>query len=200
MKKFLNDYYNYFLYTICIIIFIISIYNIVINVRHSLYLNEKIVVSDIDDKYKSLKDNILQIEDNIEKNNHKELVNQLSQTLALMKNDGVFRLMPGDKLSYLDLYNLNNYFIDVLINEGWMFRLSQIDELNNDYNKEYIDILIKNADYLNKELTNNSNFEYTFNKNIRDTIKEEYQYILNNYQKFSFLIMKISSEMGDNSA
>ena len=193
MRKFLDEYYNFFLYTLCIVIFILSTYNIIINIRHSIYLNEEIVV--VEDDYKMFRDNILQTEDTINNNNSNKLNEYFSRVLFLMKNDGVYRLMPGDKLNYLDLYNLNTYFIDTIINEGWFFYLNQIDGLNTKFNNEYVDILVNNANYLNKELLNNSNFEYTFNKNIRNKIVEEYKMILNNYQKISYLIMEISKGM-----
>lgn len=200
MKKFIEEYYLFFIYTICIILFIISIYNILINVKHALYLNEKITVSDIDNNYKSLKDNIILIEDNLEKNKNSNLYNPLLNTMLLLKQNGVYRLMPGDKLTYIDLYDLNNYFLDIIINNGWTINFSNIKSVTNTFNNEYIDMLINNANYINKELLNNSNFSYTVNNNIRDNINEEYQYILNNYQKFSSLILEISNKMGNSYA
>ncbi len=61
MKSFLREYYIYFIYAACGILLILSVYNIIINVKHANYLNEKVVVSDKDNTYNSFKDNILSI-------------------------------------------------------------------------------------------------------------------------------------------
>ncbi len=200
MKGFIREYYKFFIYTICIILFIVAIYNILINIKHALYLNEKIIVTDIDDNYKNFKNNIILIENNLEKSKNSNLYNPILNTLALLKQNGIFRLMPGDKLTYTDLYDLNNYFLDSIINNGWIVNFTDIKTVNTEFNNQYVDILINNANYINKELLNNSNFSYTYNNNIRDNINEEYQYILNNYQKFSYLILEISNKMGNSYA
>ena len=195
MKDFDKKYYNLFIYSICVIIFVISIYNVIINVKHELFLNEKIIVNDIDENYKTFKNNILLIEDNLKKNkNNNKIYIAVSKALNILKQSNMYKLFPGDKLSYVDLYYLNNYFLDI-INSSWIMNFNDVDDVNTVFNNEYVDILINNANYLNKELLNNSNFSYTFNNNIRDNINEEYQYILNNYKKFSYLILEISSKM-----
>ncbi len=176
-----------------------SVYNIIINILHAIFLNEKVFVIDKEKIYNDFKNNVLLIEKKIdESDDNGKLHNSISTVLLLLKQDGVYRLLPGDELSFRDLYKLNGYFMDTIINEGWYLKISQLNEFNSNINDEYVDILVANANYLNKELLNNSNFEYTYNKNIRDKINEEYQYILNNYQKFSFLILELSNKIGDN--
>ena len=192
MKKYFSNYYSFFVYSFCVILFIISIYNIAINVKHAIFLNEKVIVNDHDSDYKKFKDNILLIENNLKDNTQNN--GSLTNILLMLKKNGVFRLLPGDKLSYLDLYKLNNYFIDI-INEGWIMNVTNVNELDTKHNNEYVDILLTNANYLSKELLNNSNFFYTSNNNIRNIIEEEYKYILSNYQKFSYLILEISNKM-----
>ena len=47
-------------------------------------------------------------------NDHK---NYFEQVLNVLKKDGVFRLIPRTRLSYKDLYRLNDYFVEELINK-----------------------------------------------------------------------------------
>ena len=94
------------------------------------------------------------------------------------------------------MYNINNYFLDV-INDGWILNIDGIKELNTDYYNEFVDMLVINANYISKELLNNSNYAYNFNDSIRDNLDEEYKYIINNYQKFSYLLLEISNKIGD---
>ena len=195
MKKFIEDYYNFFIYGICIILFTLSIYNIIINVKHANFLNEKIIVTDSFSDYNEFKNNVLLIENNLAKNHNSNLYRPLNKLLILLKKDGVFRLFPKDKLAYSDLYNLNNYFIEI-INDGWFSNISEIKDVDTNYYNEYVDMLVINANYVSKELLNNSNYAYSFNNSIRDNMDEEYKYILSNYQKFSYLILEISNKMG----
>ena len=199
MKSFFSEFSQILIYGICIILFTLSIYNIVINVKHAMFLDEKITVSASQYEYKEFKNNVTMIENNLQDYKSNKLYNALYNILLMLKNDGAFRLFPNDQLSYADLYNLNNYFIDI-INDGWFTNTSELDELDTDYYNEFVDMLIINANYLSKELLNNSNFSYTFNNNIRNVIDEEYKYILNNYRKFSYIILEISRKLGDNYA
>ena len=112
-----------------------------------------------------------------------------------MKQDGVYRLIPNTKLSYNDLYKLNDYFIEELINNGW---LSNIMELNE--SKKYQDmitILIKNSKYLNSVFTNNSLTMYDSGLDIK--IEDNYHFILSNYLMYSNVILNICNEVGGTS-
>lgn len=194
MKNFIRDYFNALMYTICGILIILGSYNILLNINHMNYLNEKVMVSDIDNNYKIFKNNILMIEKNIENSNDKSL----SSVLSLIKKDGIYQLLPGDKLTYMDLYNLNNYFTDTLVNNGWIANLKLIKKYDTQINNELINSLVESSNYVGKELLNNSNFHYDVkNNDIRSTINEEYQLILNNYKEYSYLILEISKKLGD---
>ncbi len=199
MKRFLEEYCSYFIYGICILLLSLSLYNIVINYKHANSLNERIVVMDSLNVYKEFKNNVLSIENNVNNNHDSKLYGSLSKILELLKKDGAFRLFPKDKLAYQDLYKLNNYFLEI-INNGWIYNLSEIEKYSGDNYNEFVNTLINNANYVDKELLNNSNYAYSFNKNIRDEMDEVYKYILNNYEKFSYIILKISNEMGNKHA
>ena len=198
MKYFIKEYIGVLMYTICGILIVLGSYNILINVNHFNYLNKRVVVSDIDNNYKKFKSNILKIEEQMEKSSNLSLKNKISTVLSFMKKNGIYDLLPGDKLSYIDLYNLNSYFVDTLINNGWISNLKLINEFNTKVNNKFINNLIFSSNYIDKELLNNSNFHYDVkNNDIRDEINEEYQLILNNYKEYSSLILEM---IGDNNA
>ena len=199
MKNRFKEYCDYIVYGICILLLSLSVYNLVINYKHANSLDEKIVVIDSSNVYNNFKNNILLIENNLNNNRDSKLYNSLFAIVELLKKDGAFRLFPKDKLAYSDLYKLNNYFFEI-IDEGWIPNLHEIEKSNGDYYNEFVNTLVINANYVDKELLNNSNYSYSFNNNIRNNIDEIYKYILNNYEKFSYIIFKISSEMGNNHA
>ena len=198
MKNFLKEYTNIIIYSISGVMLVLGAYNILINVNHASFINRKIVVRDIDNDFKIFKDNVLQIE-NLLLNGNVKNDKAISKTLSLLKKDGVYRLFPGDELNYGDLYKLNNYFLENIINEGWISSLKQNSDINNKLNNEYVDILIKNANYLNKELLNNSNYHYDVKNNeVRDVMMEEYLFILENYKSFSSFVLELCNEDGEN--
>ena len=196
MKHFFKEYCDYLVYGICIFLLSLSLYNLVINYKHAKFLNEKIVVMDSLNVYNEFKNNISLIENNLNNNHNSELYNSLSKILELLKKNGVFRLFPKDNLTYQDLYKLNNYFLEI-IDDGWIYNLHEIEKINGDYYSEFVNTLIINANYVDKELLNNSNYAYSFNNNIRDNMDEIYKYILNNYEKFSYIVLKLSNETGN---
>ena len=186
MRKFLNEYLNVVLYTISIILIILSTYTIIININHAIFLNKKVVVSDIDNDFQKFRDNVIKIEDKIENRNDSTFI----IIFNLLKNDGLYKLMPGDNLDYADIYNLNNYFIDKIINEGYISSLKQKNNIK--IYDEFINNLIYKANYINRELENNSNYQYdVLNNEIRDSINDEYQMIINNYQELSYIILEM---------
>ena len=192
MKTFFKEYIDMVIYTICGILIILGSYNILININHARFINNKIVVSEVDKDYKTFKENILKIENILEKSEN----NNLKGTLSILKRNGVYNLLPGDKLTNIDLYNLNMYFIDEIINNGWIASLKQIDKYNNDENNELVYLLINNSNYVNKELLNNSNFHYDVkNNDIRNQMEEEYNLILSNYKEFSSLVLRLCGEL-----
>lgn len=186
MRDLIKEYFGLIMYVICGIIIILSSFCIIINVNHSVFLNEKVIVQEMDNNYKKFKNNVLKIESCTKKNN------LMNNVLAILKKDGVYRLLPGDEIYYGDVYRLNNYFLDEVINNGWVSDLKTKSKYNKVINNEYINNLIKNANYINKELFNNSNYQYNILGNeFRDVLMEEYSFVLNNYYSFSTLILNL---------
>jgi len=194
MKSLFGEYYKIILYTILGLMIIMSSYIIILNIHHYHAISLEVAVSDIDSEYKSYIDNVLKIEDNIDKVKDSDLVLGLNKTIDIMKNSGVFRLIPKTKLSYRDLYELNDYFLEKLVNDGWV-KYIKPHYLNTNYDDD-INILINNAKYLNKTLNDNGLIMYDV-KNDRKII-DEYHFILKNYEMFSKVILNISNIGGDN--
>ena len=191
MKKILDEYLEIVIYTICGIILVFSSYLIIINIKHATYIDQIVSVSIMDDDLLTYKENIIKLESNLESNNNIFL----NKVLMLLKNDGLYKKIPGDKLNYQDLYSLNNYFIDVIINEGYFSNLKINENISDIYDK-YVSMLIYNSKYINRELENNSNFHYdVLNNEIRDSINEVYQMILHNYKEFSYILLEMCGSL-----
>ena len=194
MKSLVRDYIRVIMYTIFSILFAMSTYIIIINIHHYRSISDSINVSDIDSNYSSYKDNVNLIEEKLEKYSNKadKIYLSFSKTVNNMKKGGVFRLLPKTKLSYKDLYNLNDYFIEELINNSWVHNLKEL-EVSNKY-QNTINLLINNSKYLNSVF--NSNSLVLYDSGLDNKISDNYHFILNNYLMYSNVILGMCNELG----
>ena len=192
MKSLFDEYYKVVMYTIFGLMIVMSSYCIILNVHRYKAVNEKIVVSDIDIDYKEYVDNINKIEDKLSNIKDEIVVNAISKTLNSMKQSGVFRLVPKTKLGYHDLYDLNEFFIEKLINEGWVIYLKPLN-LDEIYTNTF-NMLISNANYINSVLGDNGVVIYE-SKN-ESKIIDDYHYILGNYVLYSKALLNICDSIG----
>lgn len=194
MKTNFNEYYKACMYTIIGLMIVFSSYTIIINTHHYKSLKEKVLVSEIDVNYKKFINNVIKYEEILNKN--KKINNNdqryLTNTLTNLKKGGLYRLIPNNKLEYHDLYKLNNYFIDVLINDSWINNLKKID-LSKKYDNE-INFIISNANYINNLLMKNGVVMYDSIDSHK--IVNDYQLILNNYAMFSDILINIINNLG----
>lgn len=197
MKSSWEDYVKIIMYTIFSILFAVSTYIIILNIHHTKSLSDTVNVSDIDDNYNKYKDNVNLIDDKL--NNYHDKTNKeyltLSKVLNIMKKDGLFRLVPKTKLSYKDLYNLNDYFIEELINNGWVHNLNEL-EISKSYQNTF-NMLANNSKYINSIFVNNS-LKLSDN-GLSNEISDNYHFILNNYLMYSEVILNIVNELGGGS-
>ena len=197
MRKLKDKDQELILYFICVLIFTLSFYCFVNNYKHYHSLNEKVMVSELDKNYISYKENVIKIENKINHESKQSLLSkQLSYALMIMKKDGVFRLLPGDKLTYNDLFKLNNYFIENIYNGFWLQGLKEYPFVSEDL-KKMMDVIINNSTYLEQELLNNSDFFSQPNDSMGKDIINKYHLILKNYDDFSYIILKLSDKLGD---
>ncbi len=186
-----DDYLKVVMYTIFGIIFAMASFIIILNIHHYRSLTDTITVSDIDNNYEKYKENVLLIEkelDNLDSDN--KLI--MSKTLTTMKQDGTYRLIPNAKLTYQDLYQLNDYFIEELINNTWVSYLQNLD-ISKNY-QETITMLINNSKYLNRMFIGNSLILH--DNNLDNKIEDNYHFILDNYLMYSNVIYDICKDLG----
>lgn len=178
------------------ILLVISSYLIILNTNHYHSLSTNTIVTEADNDYVKYKENVKKIEEFI--NNHKDLENKtyLSLTKALdsLKRDGVYRLIPKTKLSNKDLYNLNDYFMEELINNSWVSNLKSID-ISNKYN-DTVMLLVDNSNYLNSVFTNNSIVLY--DGKLDNKIEDNYHFLLSNYLMYSKVVLNFCNDIGGN--
>lgn len=183
MKRVNDEYLKIIIYIVFSIILVISTYFIIINIRHYKALSREVVVSEADTLYTNFKKNVNDIENRLNNRN----ITSLKRTLNVLKDGGVFRLIPNTKLTYYDLYNLNDYFINDIINNCWVTNLKAINKNKN--NDEMINVLINNSEYLEDHFTNNG---LTLYDSYSETnIQNDYKLVLNNYLAFSRIILRM---------
>lgn len=193
MKPIFGEYLKIVMYTLFIILFAMSVYIVIINIHHYRSLGDKIKVSELDTSYIKYKDNVTLIEEKIKLiNKDNSLLTPLTKTIDNMKNGGVFRLIPKEELGYKELYNLNDYFMEELINNSWVKYLKEKDT-NNIYQKE-MDFVINNSKYLNSVF--NSNSLILYDSSLDNKVDDNYHFILNNYLEFSNIILDMCNELG----
>ena len=195
MKDFIGEYSKMIMYTIFGLLLIIASYSIILNIYHMKSLSLDVFVSEIDTNYINLKNNINRIDnilDHYQENNDNTLYLTINYVMTSLKNDGVFRLMPNSKISYQELYSLNDYFMETLINNCWVSHLKQI---NKDSSlEEMVKLLINDTNYMRTILVNNSLTLSEARGN--DLINNDYQFILKNYERFSYVVLEISKTLG----
>ena len=189
-------YIKVIMYALFGILLVISSYLIILNIKHFNSLNDYVVVSTVDIDYSNYKDNINKIEEFI--NSHKDLDNKtyliLVKTLDSLKRSGVYRLIPKNKLNQKDIYELNDYFMEELINNSWISNIKSID-ITNKY-QDSITLLVNNSNYLNSIFTSNSNILY--DSKLDNKIEDNYHFLLSNYYMYSKIILNICNELGGN--
>ena len=193
MKEFLGDLLKMAMYTTFGLLLIIASYVIIINISHYRNLTKYVNVSEADSDYSTYKDNVNLIEEKIAKitNKKSDEYLALNNITNAMKNNGVFRLVPKTKLSYHELYELNDYYMEELVN-GWYHNIQNI-ESSQKY-QELITMLARNSEYLNHVFTSNSLILY--DSKLDNKIDDNYQFILNNYLMYSEIILNICNEIG----
>ena len=180
MKR-VNDGLKVIIYIVFGLIFIISTYLIIINVHHYKALSYKITVSEADNNYKSFKDNVNNIESKLNNYLDNKKITPLKKTLNVLKDGGVFRLIPNSKITYDDLYQLNDYFMNNVINNLWVTDLKKINDI--------ISFLVNNSEYLNSHFLDNGLTLYdSYSEN---TILNDYEMILKNFLSFSKVILSM---------
>ena len=192
MKSLIGEYYKVVLYTIFGLMIVMSSYCIILNIHHYNAISSEVTVSDIDTDYKEYINNINKIEDNVSKLSNSELARNIKSTVEVMKKSGVFRLIPKTKLGYHDLYDLNDYFIERLINDCWVryFNMTKLGSSHNDI----ANMLISNANYINSHLTDNSLTLYDSKDDSK--IIDDYHFIVRNYVMYSNIILDLCNSLG----
>jgi len=195
MKTIFKDNVKIVIYVILGILLIISSYLIILNIHHYHSLSSEVIVSEIDNGYAKFKENVNLIETVIGSyQSDDEVYLSLSKLVDNMKRDGVYRLIPKTKLTYYDLYILNDYFMEELINNGWVSYIQKFDASGN--YQDIIMMLVNNSNYLNSVFTNNSLALY--DGKLDNKIEDNYHFILSNYMMYSNVILDICNEIGVN--
>ncbi len=191
MKTFYKESLKIIMYTIFGILLVMSSYIIIFNIYHVHSLSETTIVSEMDKDYKIYQDNIRLIEESINKHTIKDnkLYLSLTKVLNSMK---INKLIPKTKLNNKDLYDLNDYFMEKLINDSWVSTLKEY-EFSNKYQEE-IKELVDNSNYLNNILTSNSLISYDSKTN--NIVGDNYHFVLTNYMMYSKVILNICNELG----
>ncbi len=193
MKEFFDEYLKIVMYTVFGLLMIVSSYSIVLNIRHYNSLSDVIYVSELSVDYKKYRDNITMIENNLNKQDSLdgELSVYLKNMLNVLKKGGIFRLLPNTKITYADLYELNEFFMEEIINNSWISDVRM--KLEDKKYDEEINFLISNSKYMRHYLINNGLI--LRDNGVEDKINEDYEFILKNYRYFSDLILKLSEDI-----
>ena len=192
MKAIFGEYYKIVMYTIFGLMIVLSSYTIILNIHHFKSLRNTAVVSEIDINYKKYMDNVTKLEEKTQKiSKDNAMYKSLSNAVNILKKDGVFRLIPNSKLGYRDLYELNEYFIEKLINSSWVTDMKKLS-ISNKYDEE-ISLLINNSNYINSVFIKNGLILYDDNNSHK--IVDDYHLIVNNYMMYSSILLDICNSV-----
>ena len=201
----------------CFLLFGISMYFIIINVKHQNYISDKYTVKDSDIYLKDYKKNVNAILDNLNafketKGNYiddYEKIISLNQKVNscyfhLINEKTIYDLNKDSELSYVDIYNYTNYVYNSLINDCWVTNLSKVK--NNNYLSTYfkrlslfqeeIDMILYNTKNLKNRLLANSLYTYGSNDSkymIYNPLNESYNEMTKIYDDVSKIVLDFSN-------
>lgn len=217
MKKILREFLRILINVFCAIVLCIGFYNIFINLLHQNYINDRIVVSNLDKDYSGFNNNLVEIENNL--NKYKSVatkdynvvtMNKLYSSTksclsALKSTEGVAGVYVGDRLTPYNIYQLNANFSNETVNKCWIMGMSFINLKKHNYQGYFkevfpnydkmVDILIENTNYVRDDLLDNSSYHYATSitkETVRNELLGQYKMVLHNYKNFSDIILEIS--------
>lgn len=218
MKEFFVEYVRIISKSIIGLLFGLGFFYILLNAFHASSINKVVYVSELDVYYSSYLDNVLAIKKNLDNYRYDKdkfahnmpTMQKISSEITacyniLNSNEGLLGKSEGMKLGFNDVYNLNNYFINSLIDQCFISDISWVmkDEVLQDSNfaREVAiqynvnDILSNNSMYIKDELRDNSSYYYNTavsNAMIRNDLNSSYRLVLRNYYDFSKIILNLS--------
>lgn len=217
MKTIVQEFLKILINVFCALILCIGFYNIFINLLHQNHIDERITVSKLDKDYANFANNIIKIENNLNKYKNRatkdynvttmnKLYSSTRSCLNTLKSPkGLSGIYEGDKLTPYNIYQLNANFSNDTVNNCWIMGMSFINLKEHNYQGYFkevfpnydkmVDILIENTNYVRDDLLDNSSYHYATSvtkDTIRNELLEQYKMVLHNYKNFSDIILEIS--------
>ena len=213
MKKYYIKYLTYFSNLLMLFLLLISFSFIYDNYRHALYLDDVIKVTDNDIYIKDYRKNIEKIHNNLDNyqynggkyldtyENVTELKQSLDTCLRHFEDNGLSKLNDGDELKYKDIYDLNNYFYNSLVNDCWVTNLNKVNLQSSFFKRTYlfqeeINILLNNSKGIKTRMLANSLYSYgSINSKymIYNPLIEDYNDVSKIYDDMSKIILDYSN-------
>ena len=220
MRSFFKEYIHIIVSVVCTLIFGLGFYYILLNAFHASAINKKVLVSSNDVFYSNYQTNVSSIKRNLD--NYKYSENHFEYDMVTMEKvysklricydyledseEGLLKYGNDAEIGYIEVFNLNNYFLNSLVDKCFTSNISWIIyeeklkgyELTEDvsvYN-DIVNILGSNADYIKSELRDNSSYYYNTaisNAMVRNNLNSSYQSVAKNYYDFSKVILRLSN-------
>lgn len=212
MKQFIKNYLNLIAMSITGMVFVITSFYFIMNYYHSDEVKKVIYISENDYNYKTQRDKIKKINDNLVKfkslnvknKNYVYLENQLETCYNVMKDTGsLYSLEPNKYYSSYDVYKLGGKFQNSVLNICWALHLSYLkgDNLPDEV-KEIGPFVTGNVKTITNrtrdalmELQNNSSYFFTTNVTsltLRNYLESDYQAIASSYNDFADILLNLS--------
>ncbi len=205
---------DYLVKSLVLILILISFSFIYDNYRHSTYINDNLIVTNNDVYLKEYKKNLNAIKNNLDnyqyseskyKDNY-EKMNLLNQKLNscylhLTNDKGIYKLEAGKKITYYDIYELNNNVYNHLINDCWVTNLNKIDMESSYFNKmntfqNNINMILSNSKNLKNRLLSNSLYSFgSINSKfmVYNPLRDSYDEVTRIYDDTSKIVLDMSN-------
>lgn len=218
MREFFREYLHIITTSFTALLFGLGFFYLLLNLFHSSSMAKTVYVNKGDLSYQQMSQNINIIDENLSKYQYSNksfeydvgMMESISSKLrvcsTMLKDEGSFYSLPENtEASFAQVYDVNNYFINTLMDKCFISNVSWIIRDENVKSTPYTDkvriyenyanSLVDNAKYLRLELRDNSS--YYFNTGIsnamtRNNIASIYQKVLRNYADFSSIIADLS--------
>ena len=218
MRDFFKEYVHIITTVLTALLFGLGCFYFLINAFHASSMNKTVYVNKNDVNFTQYMSNVDIIDSNVKGYNYNDkkfdydigMMESISSKIGIcstmLKDEGsIYTIENNSNIGFSEVYDLNNYFINTLMdncfvaNISWLIRDENLNE--TEYSKKvliynnYVNSLVDNAKYLRNEMRDNSSYYFNTgisNAMIRNNLGSIYQKVIRNYVDFSGVIADLS--------
>ncbi len=223
MKKIINEFISIIFGFVSLMALALGSYLLFTTLFHQQYLDTKLSFTEEYEIFQNYKENLDKIKKNIDSYNYdSNIFNEKMEKMNIYRDrintcykyltdeESLIKLKTGDMISDYDIYVLNEFFNEKIVDECWVKSLSDYYYNSDNYqgyfkyfmkgNSDYISNIASQSTYLKKELKSNYNVHYINDNSLitsRNELLEHLNLLMSIYNNTSKLVYNMSNYLVD---